>query len=59
MSNQEDLYDFFAGLAMRYFLEHTKPTEAQEAGMEWEDFIAAKSYALADSFMKEKKERRE
>lgn len=54
MSKETDLRDFFAGLALQYFLENTKSKDAASADMEWEEMIAVQAYMLADAMLKER-----
>jgi hypothetical protein len=52
--NDINLRDYFAGLAMRYFLENTTDRDAVLAAMEWEEMTAVQSYMMADAMMSER-----
>ena len=52
--NDINLRDYFAGLAMRYFLENTTDRDAVLASMEWEEMTAVQSYMMADAMMSER-----
>ena len=50
------LRDYFAGLALRYFLEQTTDRDAVAAGMEWEEMAAVQAYMAADAMMAARKD---
>jgi hypothetical protein len=52
--NDINLRDYFAGLAMRYFLENTTDRDAVNADMEWEEMVAVQCYMMADAMMAER-----
>jgi hypothetical protein len=52
--NDINLRDYFAGLAMRYFLENTTDRDAVLADMEWEEMTAVQAYMMADAMMAER-----
>lgn len=51
--NEKDmnLRDYFAGLALRYYLESTTDINAVRVGMEIEEFAAVQAYMAADAMM--------
>ena len=49
--NDMNLRDYFAGLALRHFLEQTTDRDAVAAGMEWEKMAAVQAYMAADAMM--------
>ena len=57
MSKPECLRDYFAGLAIEYFLKVTSDRDAVSADMEWEEMVAAQSYMVADAMMKVRDEK--
>ena len=54
--NDMNLRDYFAGLALRYFLEQTTDRDAVAAGMEWEEMVAVHAYMAADAMMAVRKD---
>jgi len=54
--NDMNLRDYFAGLALRYYLENTTDREAVRAGMEIEEFAAVQAYMAADAMMAARKD---
>lgn len=49
--NDINLRDYFAGLALRYYLEITTDREAANANMEREEMAAVQAYMAADAMM--------
>lgn len=54
--NDMNLRDYFAGLALRYYLENTTDRDAVRAGMEIEEFAAVQAYMAADAMMAARKD---
>ena len=54
--NDLNLRDYFAGLALRYYLENTTDRDAVAAGMEWEEMAAVQAYMAADAMMAARKD---
>lgn len=56
--NEKDmnLRDYFAGLALRYYLESTTDINAVRVGMEIEEFAAVQAYMAADAMMAARKD---
>lgn len=54
--NDLNLRDYFAGLALRYYLENTTDCDAVVAGMEFEEFAAVQAYMAADAMMAARKD---
>ena len=52
--NDINLRDYFAGLALRYYLETTGPEDAVRAEMELEEMAAVQCYMMADAMMAER-----
>jgi hypothetical protein len=52
--NDMNLRDYFAGLALRFYLENTSDRDAVSAGMEIEEMVAVQAYMLADAMMAER-----
>ncbi|HSG60982.1 MAG TPA: hypothetical protein VLA24_08645 [Pseudomonadales bacterium] len=55
--NDLSLRDYFAGLALRYYLENTSDRDAVQAEMEWEEMAAVQSYMAADAMMAARKDK--
>ena len=54
--NDINLRDYFAGLALRYYLAHTSDRDAVNAHMEREEMAAVQAYMAADAMMIVRKE---
>ena len=54
--NNMTLRDYFAGLALRYYLENTTDRDAAQAEMEFEEMAAVQAYMAADAMMAARKE---
>lgn len=54
--NDLNLRDYFAGLALRYYLENTTDHDAVVAGMEFEEFAAVQAYMAADAMLAARKD---
>ena len=54
--NDMNLRDYFAGLALRYYLENTTDRDAVQAEMEREEMAAVQAYMAADAMMAARKE---
>jgi hypothetical protein len=54
--NDINLRDYFAGLALRYYLENTSDRDAVNAHMEREEMAAVQAYMAADAMMIVRKE---
>lgn len=54
--NDINLRDYFAGMALRYYLENTSDSDAVRAKMEWEELAAVQSYMAADAMMAARKD---
>ena len=54
--NDLNLRDYFAGLALRYYLENTTDRDAVQAEMEREEMAAVQAYMAADAMMAARKE---
>ncbi len=54
--NDINLRDYFAGLALRYYLENTSDRDAVIAAMEFEEFAAVQAYMAADAMMAARKD---
>lgn len=54
--NDLNLRDYFAGLALRYYLENTTDRDAAQAGMEYEEMAAVQAYMAADAMMAARKD---
>lgn len=54
--NDMSLRDYFAGLALRHFLEQTTDRDAVQAQMEWEEMVAVQAYMAADAMMAVRKD---
>ena len=50
------LRDYFAGLALRYYLENTTDRDAVQAEMEIEEMAAVQAYMAADAMMAARKD---
>ncbi len=55
--NDLSLRDYFAGLALRYYLENTSDRDAVQAEMEWEEMAAVQAYMAADAMMAARKDK--
>lgn len=53
--NDMNLRDYFAGLALRYYLENTTDRDAVQAEMEREEMAAVQAYMAADAMMAARK----
>lgn len=49
--NDINLRDYFAGLALRHYLEVTSDRDARLANMEVEEMAAVQAYMAADAMM--------
>lgn len=49
--NDINLRDYFAGLALRHYLENTTDRDARLANMEVEEMAAVQAYMAADAMM--------
>ena len=56
MTTETDLRDYFAGLALRYYLENTTDRDAARSGMEIEEMAAVQAYMAADAMMAARKD---
>lgn len=54
--NDINLRDYFAGLALQYFLETTTDRDAVQAGMERDEMAAVQAYMAADAMMAARKD---
>ena len=54
--NDLNLRDYFAGLALRYYLENTTDRDAVQADMEFEEMAAVQAYMAADAMMAARKD---
>ena len=54
--NDLSLRDYFAGLALRYYLENTTDRDAVQAEMEREEMAAVQAYMAADAMMVARKD---
>ena len=54
--NDLNLRDYFAGLALRYYLENTTDRDAVRADMELEEMAAVQAYMAADAMMAARKD---
>lgn len=54
--NDMNLRDYFAGLALRYYLENTTDRDAAQAEMEREEMAAVQAYMAADAMMAARKD---
>ena len=54
--NDMNLRDYFAGLALRYYLENTTDRDAVQADMEREEMAAVQAYMAADAMMAARKD---
>lgn len=54
--NDMNLRDYFAGLALRYYLENTTDRDAVQAEMEREEMAAVQAYMAADAMMAARKD---
>ena len=54
--NDLNLRDYFAGLALRYYLENTTDRDAVQAAMEIEEMAAVQAYMAADAMMAARKD---
>lgn len=54
--NDMNLRDYFAGLALRYYLENTTDRDAVQAGMEREEMAAVQAYMAVDAMMAARKD---
>ena len=54
--NDLNLRDYFAGLALRYYLENTTDRDAVQAEMEREEMAAVQAYMAADAMMAARKD---
>lgn len=54
--NDLNLRDYFAGLALRYYLENTTDRDAARADMEFEEMAAVQAYMAADAMMAARKD---
>lgn len=54
--NDLNLRDYFAGLALRYYLENTTDRDAVQAKMEREEMAAVQAYMAADAMMAARKD---
>jgi hypothetical protein len=54
--NDINLRDYFAGLALRYFLETTTDRDAVQASMEREEMAAVQAYMAADAMIAARKD---
>ena len=54
--NDLNLRDYFAGLALRYYLENTTDRDAVQADMEREEMAAVQAYMAADAMMAVRKD---
>lgn len=54
--NDINLRDYFAGLALRYYLENTTDRDASQAEMEFEEMAAVQAYMAADAMMAARKD---
>lgn len=54
--NDLNLRDYFAGLALRYYLENTTDRDAVQAEMEREEMAAVQAYMAADAMMSARKD---
>ena len=54
--NDMNLRDYFAGLALRYYLENTTDRDAVQADMEFEEMAAVQAYMAADAMMAARKD---
>lgn len=55
--NDMNLRDYFAGLALRHYLEVTSDRDARLANMEVEEMAAVQAYMAADAMLKVRKEK--
>ena len=55
--NDLNLRDYFAGLALRYYLENTTDRDALQAEMEREEMAAVQAYMAADAMMAAREEK--
>lgn len=54
--NDINLRDYFAGLALRYYLENTTHRDAAQTEMEFEEMVAVQAYMAADAMMAARKD---
>ena len=54
--NDMNLRDYFAGLALRYYLENTTDRDAVQADMEREEMAAVQAYMAADAMLAARKD---